>query len=52
MNKIRKGEVKIYKGKEYIAIPEIEEESCTGCCFYDKGICFIHSSLAISINSR
>jgi hypothetical protein len=33
MNKIRKGEVKIYKGKEYIAIPEIEEESCTGCCF-------------------
>lgn len=40
MNKIRKGEVKIYKGKEYIAIPEIEEESCTGCCFYDKGICF------------
>ena len=36
MNKIRKGEVKIYKGKEYIAIPEIEEESCTGCCFYDK----------------
>lgn len=28
MNKIRKGEVKIYKGKEYIAIPEIEEESC------------------------
>lgn len=37
MNKIRKGEVKIYKGKEYIAIPEIEEESCTGCCFYDKG---------------
>lgn len=38
MNKIRKGEVKIYKGKEYIAIPEIEEESCTGCCFYDKGI--------------
>ena len=39
MNKIRKGEVKIYKGKEYIAIPEIEEESCTGCCFYDKGIC-------------
>jgi hypothetical protein len=25
MNKIRKGEVKIYKGKEYIAIPEIEE---------------------------
>ena len=41
MNKIRKGEVKIYKGKEYIAIPEIEEESCTGCCFYDKGICLI-----------
>lgn len=41
MNKIRKGEVKIYKGKEYIAIPEIEEESCTGCCFYDKGICSI-----------
>lgn len=33
MNKIRKGEVEIYKGKEYIAIPEIEEESCTGCCF-------------------
>ena len=22
-----------------MAIPEIEEESCTGCCFYDKGIC-------------
>lgn len=22
MNKIRKGEVKIYKGKEYIAIPD------------------------------
>ena len=42
MNKIRKGEVKIYKGKEYIAIPEIEEESCTGCCFYDKGICLIN----------
>lgn len=41
MNKIRKGEVKIYKGKEYIAILEIEEESCTGCCFYDKGICSI-----------
>lgn len=42
MNKIRKGEVKIYKGKEYIAIPEIEEESCTGCCFYDEGICLIN----------
>lgn len=42
MNKIRKGEVKIYKGKEYIAIPEIEEESCTGCCFYDKGICLMN----------
>mgnify|MGYP003589872556 CR=1 FL=1 len=28
MNKVRRGEVKIYKGKEYIAIPEIEEESC------------------------
>lgn len=38
MNKVRRGEVKIYKGKEYIAIPEIEEESCKGCCFYDKGI--------------
>lgn len=23
MNKIRKGEVKIYKGKEYIAIPDL-----------------------------
>lgn len=40
--KIRKGEVKIYKGKEYVAIPEIEEEGCTGCCFYDKGICLIN----------
>ena len=37
MNKIRKGEVKIYKGKEYIAIPEIEEESRTGCFFTTKG---------------
>lgn len=42
MNKVRRGEVKIYKGKEYIAIPEIEEESCKGCCFYDKGICLIN----------
>lgn len=45
MNKIRRGEVKIYKGKEYIAIPEIEEESCTGCCFYDKGICSIDHAM-------
>ena len=41
MSKLRKGEVKIYKGKEYIAIPEIEKESCKGCCFYDKGACSI-----------
>lgn len=41
MSKLRKGEVKIYKGEKYIAIPEIKEESCEGCCFYDKGICLI-----------
>lgn len=41
MSKVRKGEVKIYKGKEYIAIPEIEKESCKGCCFYDEGVCSI-----------
>lgn len=38
---MKKGQVKIYEGKAYVAIPEIEEESCTGCCFYDKGICSI-----------
>ena len=32
MNKIRRGEVKIYKGVKYIAIPEVQEESCEGCC--------------------
>lgn len=41
MNKIRRGEVKIYKGVKYIAIPEVQEESCEGCCFYDEGICSI-----------
>lgn len=48
MNKIRKGEVKIYKGKEYIAIPEIEEESCTGCCFYDNGNTKIANMIVLS----
>lgn len=41
MSKLRKGEVKIYKGEKYIAIPEIKEESCEGCCFYDEGVCSI-----------
>lgn len=43
-DKMKKGQVKIYEGKAYVAIPEIEEESCTGCCFYDKGICSINHS--------
>ena len=41
MSKLRKGEVKIYKGEKYIAIPEIKEESCEGCCFYNEGVCSI-----------
>lgn len=31
-NKVRKGEVRIYEGKTYVAIPEIKEDHCTGCC--------------------
>lgn len=49
MNKIRKGEVKIYKGKEYIAIPEIEEESCTGCCFYGKRLWLYSASGVLTV---
>lgn len=37
MNKIRRGEVKIYKGKEYIAIPEIEKRVVRDVVFTTKG---------------
>lgn len=40
-NKVRKGEVRIYEGKTYVAIPEIKEDHCTGCCFYNEGSCLI-----------
>lgn len=40
-NKVRKGEVRIYGGKTYVAIPEIKEDHCTGCCFYNEGSCLI-----------
>lgn len=40
-NKARKGEVRIYEGKTYVAIPEIKEDHCTGCCFYNEGCCSI-----------
>lgn len=40
-NKVRKGEVRIYEGKTYVAIPEIKEDHCTGCCFYNEGCCSI-----------
>lgn len=36
-NKVRKGEVRIYGGKTYVAIPEIKEDHCAGCCFYNGG---------------
>lgn len=35
-NKVRKGEVRIYGGKTYVAIPEIKEDHCAGCCFYNE----------------
>lgn len=41
INKVRKGEVKIYKGMTYVAVPEIKEDHCTGCCFYNEGSCLI-----------
>lgn len=41
MNKVRKGEVRIYKGMTYVAVPEIKEDHCTGCCFYNEGSCLI-----------
>ena len=31
INKVRKGEVRIYKGMTYVAVPEIKEDHCTGC---------------------
>lgn len=40
-NKVRKGEVRIYGGKTYVAIPEIKEDHCAGCCFYNEGCCSI-----------
>lgn len=40
-NKVRKGEVRIYKGMTYVAVPEIKEDHCTGCCFYNEGSCLI-----------
>lgn len=39
INKVRKGEVRIYKGMTYVAVPEIKEDHCTGCCFYNEGSC-------------
>lgn len=44
INKVRKGEVRIYKGMTYVAVPEIKEDHCTGCCFYNEGICSIYES--------
>jgi len=41
INKVRKGEVRIYKGMTYVAVPEIKEDHCTGCCFYNGGSCLI-----------
>lgn len=41
INKVRKGEVRIYKGMTYVAVPEIKEDHCTGCCFYNEGSCLI-----------
>lgn len=38
INKVRKGEVRIYKGMTYVAVPEIKEDHCTGCCFYIEGL--------------
>lgn len=35
MSKLRKGEVKIYKGEKYIAIPEIETAENFGCEYMD-----------------
>lgn len=43
MNKVKEGEVKIYKGMIYVAVPEIKENSCTGCYFYDEGSCLMHN---------
>lgn len=36
INKVRKGEVRIYKGMTYVAVPEIKEDHCTGCCFITR----------------
>lgn len=44
MNKVRKGEVRIYKGKTYVAVPEIKEGQCKGCYFYNEGSCSIYDS--------
>lgn len=41
INKVRKGEVRIYKGMTYVAVPEIKEDHCTGCCFYNEGSCLM-----------
>lgn len=41
INKVRKGEVRIYKGMTYVAVPEIKEDHRTGCCFYNEGSCLI-----------
>lgn len=41
INKVRKGEVRIYKGMTYVAVPEIKEDHCTGRCFYNEGSCLI-----------
>lgn len=38
MNKVRKGEVRIYKGMTYVAIPEIKEDHCAGCCFITRDV--------------
>lgn len=49
MNKIRKGEVRIYEGKTYVAIPEIKEDHCTGCCFITRDV-VQYVTLIISIS--
>lgn len=47
INKVRKGEVRIYKGMTYVAVPEIKEDHCTGCCFYNEGSCLIRDPVLI-----
>lgn len=48
-NKVRKGEVRIYGGKTYVAIPEIKEDHCAGCCFYNEDV-VQYVTLIISIS--